>query len=99
MPALPAIVPAPAEPESTPAPPDLTLLRDQLQAVVATGRQASGPWSTGLAQLDRALGGGIPRGRVTEISGPLAQGFHEGARLAIGALEELLQELIGPGRA
>jgi recombination protein RecA len=73
-PALPAIVPAPAEPESTPAPPDLTLLRDQLQAVVATGRQASGPWSTGLAQLDRALGGGIPRGRVTEISGPLAVG-------------------------
>jgi hypothetical protein len=72
MTALPAI--APAEPERTPAPPDLTLLRDQLQAVVASGRQASGPWSTGLAQLDRALGGGIPRGRVTEISGPLAVG-------------------------
>ena len=76
MTALPAIAHAPAiaEPDSTPAVPDLTLLRDQLQAVVATGRQASGPWSTGLAQLDRALGGGIPRGRVTEISGPLAVG-------------------------
>ena len=70
--ALPA--PAIAEAEITPALPDLTLLRDQLQAVVASGRQASGPWSTGLAQLDRALGGGIPRGRVTEISGPLAVG-------------------------
>ena len=63
-----------ADPDIPPAGPDLTLLRDQLQAVVATGRQASGPWSTGLAQLDRALGGGIPRGRVTEISGPLAVG-------------------------
>ena len=63
-----------ADPDIPPAGPDLTLLRDQLQAVVATGRQASGPWRTGLAQLDRALGGGIPRGRVTEISGPLAVG-------------------------
>ena len=63
-----------ADPDIPPAVRDLTLLRDQLQAVVATGRQASGPWSTGLAQLDRALGGGIPRGRVTEISGPLAVG-------------------------
>ncbi|WP_411282170.1 hypothetical protein [Gemmatimonas sp.] len=76
MTALPAsaIVLALAEPHTTSALPDLTLLRDQLQAVVASGRQASGPWSTGLAQLDRALGGGIPRGRVTEISGPLAVG-------------------------
>ncbi len=76
MTALPApvLATALAEPEITPAQPDLTILRDQLQAVVATGRQASGPWSTGLAQLDRALGGGIPRGRVTEISGPLAVG-------------------------
>lgn len=72
MTALPAT--AIAEPEITPAPPDLTLLRDQLQAVVASGRHASGPWSTGLARLDRVLGGGIPRGRVTEISGPLAVG-------------------------
>ena len=75
MTALPAtLAPAITEPDITPAPPDLTLLRDQLQAVVASGRQASGPWSTGLARLDRALGGGIPRGRVTEISGPLAVG-------------------------
>lgn len=69
---------AAALPDPAPAPalarPDLTPLRDQLQAVVASGRQASGPWSTGLARLDRALGGGIPRGRVTEISGPLAVG-------------------------
>ena len=63
-----------ADPDIPPAVRALTLRRDQLQAVVASGRQASGPWSTGLAQLDRALGGGIPRGRVTEISGPLAVG-------------------------
>lgn len=75
MTALPAaLATAIADPDITPAPPDLTLLRDQLQAVVASKRQASGPWSTGLARLDRALGGGIPRGRVTEISGPLAVG-------------------------
>ena len=69
LPATALLDPAPAL-----ARPDLTPLRDQLQAVVASGRQASGPWSTGLARLDRALGGGIPRGRVTEISGPLAVG-------------------------
>jgi len=63
-----------AEGDATSALPDLTLLRDQLQAVVASGRQASGPWSTGVARLDQALGGGIPRGRVTEINGPLAVG-------------------------
>ncbi|WP_373059611.1 hypothetical protein [Gemmatimonas sp.] len=63
-----------AEADTTSALPDLTLLRDQVLAVVAGKRQASGPWRTGLARLDRALGGGIPRGRVTEISGPLAVG-------------------------
>ncbi len=68
MPALPALR------LDEPAPRDLTPLREQLQAVVAGGRQASGPWSTGLAALDQALGGGIPRGRVTEISGPMAVG-------------------------
>jgi hypothetical protein len=35
----------------------------------------------------------------SESNGLLAQGVHEGAGLAIGTLEELLQELIGPGRA
>lgn len=53
---------------------DLTPLRDQLQAIVAGGRPASAPWVTGIASLDRSLGGGIPRGRITEISGPLAVG-------------------------
>lgn len=76
MPALPAaaLPAAVAEADLASSPSNLTGLRDQMQAVVAGGRQASGPWSTGLAPLDRALGGGIPRGRVTEISGPLAVG-------------------------
>jgi hypothetical protein len=35
----------------------------------------------------------------SQISGLLAQGVHKGSGLAIGTLEELLQKLIGPGRA
>jgi recombination protein RecA len=75
MPALPALRLPDSLPADAPAAAhDLTPLRERLQAVVAGGRQASGPWSTGLAALDQALGGGIPRGRVTEISGPMAAG-------------------------
>jgi hypothetical protein len=49
-------------------------LREQMQQVVAGGRQASAPWPTGLPALDAALGGGIQRGRITELTGPLAVG-------------------------
>ncbi len=52
----------------------LAPLREQLQAVVAGGRVASAPWPTGLPALDRALGGGIPRGRLTEVVGGRAVG-------------------------
>ena len=76
MAALLAPVPAPAhcDTASTSPRPDLARLRDDLQRVVAGGRHASDPWRTGIVRLDWALGGGIPRGRVTEISGPLAIG-------------------------
>jgi hypothetical protein len=57
-----------------PAVPTLTALRTQLQAVVAGGRTAGTPWETGIAALDRALGGGIPRGRITEVVGALGVG-------------------------
>jgi hypothetical protein len=46
----------------------------QVQAIVAGTRRASTPWPTGVPALDRALGGGIPRGRITELVGPLAVG-------------------------
>ncbi len=49
-------------------------LARQVQAVVAGGRTAGPPWGTGLTALDAALGGGIPRGRLTELTGPLAVG-------------------------
>ena len=63
---------------SSPAPLSLEerrgLAADQLRRVVSGLRSAGVPWSTGLPRIDQALGGGIPRGRVTEISGPLAVG-------------------------
>lgn len=52
----------------------LTPLRAQLDAVVVGGRATGAPWPTGLPRLDRALGGGIARGRITELAGPLAVG-------------------------
>lgn len=69
MPAVALSLPSPR-----PDAPTLTALRTQLQAVVAGGRTAGTPWETGIAALDRALGGGIPRGRITEIVGALGAG-------------------------
>jgi hypothetical protein len=47
----------------------LALLRAQLADVVAGGKPSGPPCPTGLAGLDAALGGGVPRGRLTEIVG------------------------------
>ena len=71
----PAALPVPA-PEGTPlvALSGLGGLRAQLQAVVAGGRVAGSPWATGIAALDATLGGGIPRGRITEVVGTRAVG-------------------------
>src|SRR5262245_17477846 len=52
----------------------LASLRTQLESVVAGGRKAGTPWPTGIGPLDAALGGGIPRGRITEVVGALASG-------------------------
>lgn len=62
-------------PSGGPAPSDtLAGVQARVQAVVATGRAPGAPWHTGVPALDRALGGGIPRGRVTELTGALAVG-------------------------
>ncbi|MBL0890842.1 MAG: hypothetical protein IBJ19_09530 [Gemmatimonadaceae bacterium] len=62
-------------PPGAPPPSDaLAGVQARVQAVVATGRAPGAPWHTGVVALDRALGGGIPRGRVTELTGALAVG-------------------------
>ena len=64
-----------ARPEPPEAPAlKLASLRTQLEAVVAGGRKAGEPWTTGVGALDRALGGGLPRGRITEVVGALGSG-------------------------
>ena len=72
----PALVPDPVADlaEGTSSPPGMASLRARLQAVVAGGRAAGSPWPTGIAPLDAAMGGGIPRGRITEMVGALASG-------------------------
>src|SRR6266704_2822575 len=45
--------------------------------------------STGAITLDKALGGGIPRGRITEISGPEAVGK---TSLALSIIKSVQQE-------
>jgi len=72
MPAVALSLPRPDAPALTAL--TLTALRTQLQAVVAGGRTAGNPWETGIAALDRALGGGIPRGRITEVVGAMGVG-------------------------
>ena len=64
-----------SRPETHEAPAlELASLRTQLEAVVAGGRKAGEPWATGVGALDRALGGGLPRGRITEVVGALGSG-------------------------
>lgn len=52
----------------------LESLRARVANVVATSRPAGAPWPSGIASLDGALGGGIPRGRITEVVGTLGAG-------------------------
>ncbi len=58
------------------SPPSVSGLRARLEALaLRNGSTASSrPCPVGIPDLDKALGGGIPRGRITEISGPLAAG-------------------------
>ncbi len=49
-------------------------IRASLEALVPTPPPAGPAWSTGIPSLDAALGGGIPRGRLTELVGERASG-------------------------
>jgi recombination protein RecA len=54
----------------------LLALKQRLAAVTAPppAPAESAALPTGIAALDRALAGGLPRGRLTEITGPLGSG-------------------------
>jgi hypothetical protein len=52
----------------------LEALRSQVATVVAGNHSAGPAWPTGVAELDQALGGGVPRGRVTEVVGAMGAG-------------------------
>ncbi|MEO7522080.1 MAG: hypothetical protein ABIW79_09715 [Gemmatimonas sp.] len=52
----------------------LECLRARVAEVVAASRPAGAPWPSGVAALDSALGGGIQRGRITEVVGALGAG-------------------------
>lgn len=60
------------QPDGTPT--TLSALKAEVALVVAGGRGAGPAWPTGVAELDAALGGGVPRGRVTEVVGPMGAG-------------------------
>ena len=60
------------QPDGSPL--SLDALKAEVAMVVAGGRGAGPAWPTGVTELDAALGGGVPRGRVTEVVGPLGAG-------------------------
>ncbi len=63
----------------------LAQLRSQLEQVVAPPSVADTALATGLDELDAALGGGIPRGRLTELVGALGTGKATLMRRLVGA--------------
>ena len=52
----------------------LAQLRARIAQVLPQQPVAAPTLATGLTDLDAALGGGIPRGRLTELIGPLGAG-------------------------
>lgn len=72
--------------QHSPPPPHPHPLIERLQAVVDYGKKVSSPWATGISALDHAMGGGIPRGRITELTGSLAVGKSTLMRQAISQI-------------
>ncbi|MFL5521915.1 MAG: ATPase domain-containing protein [Gemmatimonadales bacterium] len=64
----------------------IAALRSQLAQIVAPPSVAPDLLPTGVAGLDAALGGGLPRGRLTEIAGPLGSGTATLARRLVTGL-------------
>ena len=64
----------------------LALLRTRLAELVAPPAVAADLLPTGVAALDAALAGGLPRGRLTEIVGPLGSGTATLARRLVTGL-------------
>ena len=63
----------------------LAQLRSQLEQVVAPSPAVADALPTGFRELDQALGGGLPRGRLTELIGPLGAGTATLVRALVGA--------------
>ena len=63
----------------------LAQLRSQLEQVLAPPPVSADAIPTGLRELDAALGGGLPRGRLTELIGPLGAGTATLVRSLVGA--------------
>jgi hypothetical protein len=61
-------------------------LRSRLEQVIAQPPVAADALPTGFQELDEALGGGIPRGRLTELIGPLGAGTATLVRGLVGAV-------------
>jgi hypothetical protein len=64
----------------------IAALRSQLALIVAPPPVAADLLPTGVAGLDAALGGGLPRGRLAEIAGPLGSGTATLARRLVTGL-------------
>jgi len=60
-------------------------LRAQLDRIIAPPPVAANAVPTGFRELDEALGGGLPRGRLTELIGPLGAGTATLVRALVGA--------------
>ena len=60
-------------------------LRSQLEQLIAPLPVAADALSTGFKELDEALGGGVPRRRLTELIGPLGAGTATLVRALVGA--------------
>jgi len=52
-------------------------------------KQAPELFATGMAEVDRVLGGGIPRGGITEVSGPASTGKTSFGLSAIASITQL----------
>lgn len=71
-----------------------TLAQRVPAALTLKVKQAPEVFSTGMAEVDAMLGGGIPRGSITEVSGPVSTGK---TSLALSMLANVTQ--LGNARA